>query len=139
MTMTDLFEKIFGRPMKEALQKVEERQYRASFRNQTRHEKQRRLTFVREMSLEWQRLMDADQNFCMAWVRGAVEEVIQGDWDGLKIAIDALRFKGTDRVWAEREREVFAPFVNIAQNAYESRPKSGAAPFWEQGEPPSRN
>jgi hypothetical protein len=73
------------------------------------------------------------QNFCMAYVRSAIEAVIEGRWEDVPVYVQILSFSAPSdekAPYASRERAKFQEVVLVMQAAYDSRPTGGAAPWW---------
>jgi len=96
--------------------------YRRWLGNQARGERRRRMKYVVALSVEHARVCEQDR-FATAWSESTIEAVINGDWNEVKMWTDSLKFEDEGADIRNIAAPKFAKFVQIATEAYETRPK----------------
>jgi len=90
--------------------------------NQARDEKKRRMKYLIALCAEQERLVESDIS-ATGLSEALIEALVQGDWNEVKSWASALTFEEENQSWREEMQKRFAKFVEIAQEAYETRPK----------------
>jgi len=92
-----------------------------AFWMQERSEQKRRLDFIIRLSAEYQRILEKTiQSTGIA--RAAIEDVIDGDWEGLRISREMFTFEGEHQDAIDRYAPIFAEFVRIIDEALQTIP-----------------
>lgn len=95
--------------------------YDRCFTTQPLEERRRRMHYVIKLAAEQERLVERDR-FATRHSELVIESVIDGDWKAVKMWTEGLLFKDEPSV-REVAAKNFAKFVEIATEAYETRPK----------------
>lgn len=90
--------------------------------SQTAEEKRRRMKYVVLLCAEQKRLEDEDIQ-ATGLSLALIENVIEGDWNSVTMWIEALKFREDRPDFRNRQAARFARFAEIAQEAYDTRPK----------------
>lgn len=90
--------------------------------NQARDEKRRRMGYLIKLCAEQERIVEEDIS-ATGISQGLIESLIEGDWNGVKCDIGTLKFEEERKEWRDPLVQRFAKFVEIAQEAYDTRPK----------------
>jgi len=96
--------------------------YERWYGNQARDEKKRRMKYLIALCAEQERLVESDIS-ATGLSQSLIEDLIQGDWNSVKSWTTALKFEEENQSWREEMQKRFAKFVEIAQEAYDTRPK----------------
>jgi hypothetical protein len=89
---------------------------------QTREERRRRMGFIVRLCAEQKRLEEEDLS-ATALSLSLVEDLIEGDWNSVKMWIETLKFREERGEYRSLQAKRFAKFVEIAQEAFDTRPK----------------
>lgn len=116
MSMMDWF-------MANDLQRLERSFYRAQ-----RPERKRRLQYVIQLCLLLAEI-EKVSNFGTAFARSAIEDIIQGDWAGVRHVATLQEFWGPDWEYVPADAQVhWRAFSAICQEAFDTRPDAPAPP-----------
>jgi hypothetical protein len=96
--------------------------YHRWYGTQARDEKKRRMKYVVAMSVEHDRICQQDR-FATFWSEACIEAVIAGDWNEVKMWAGSLKFEEESPDLRNIAAPKFAKFVEIALEAWETRPK----------------
>ena len=96
--------------------------YHRWYGNRARDEKKRRMKYIIAMSSEHERVCAQDR-FATSWSEACIEAVIEGDWNGVQSSAQGLKFEDEGADIRNIAALRFAKFVEIAMEAYETRPK----------------
>jgi len=96
--------------------------YRRWQASQAKDEQKRRMKYIVAMSVEHDRICQQDR-FATFWSEDCIRAVIDGDWNEVKMWADSLKFEGEGVEIRNIAAPKFAKFVEIALEAYETRPK----------------
>ena len=96
--------------------------YERWYGSQVQDERQRRMKYIVALAAEHERICERDQ-FATRWSEACIEAVIAGDWDEVKMWIGSLKFDHEGPNIRSAAAPKFAKFVEIAQAAYDTRPK----------------
>jgi len=89
---------------------------------QAKDERKRRMKYIVAMSVEHDRVCQQDR-FATFWSEDCIRAVIEGDWNEVKMWADSLKFEDEGIEIRNIAAPKFAKFVEIALEAYETRPK----------------
>ncbi len=96
--------------------------YHRFFGNQAREERRRRMKYIVALSAEHERICQVD-TFATAWSEATIEAVINGDWEEVKMWTESMEFRDENPSIRNIAAPKFARFVEIAREAWETRPK----------------
>jgi hypothetical protein len=96
--------------------------YRRSFVTQPLEEQTRRLKYIVALSAELERMRQTDV-FATAWCEYTIKTIIEGDWKMVAMWTESMLFKEEIVDIRNLAAPRFAKFVEIATEAYETRPK----------------
>lgn len=96
--------------------------YERWYGTQVQEEQRRRMKYIVAMAAEHERLCERDR-FASAWSERCIEAVIEGDWNDVKMWAEHLKFEQEGPNIRNVAAPNFAKFVEIALEAYETRPK----------------
>jgi hypothetical protein len=96
--------------------------YQRCFITQPLYEKRRRMEYIVKLAAEQERLM-AQERFATSWSENIIEAIIEGDWKAVKMWAEHLRFEDEPTSFRAQAAARFVKFVEIAMEAYETRPK----------------
>jgi hypothetical protein len=93
----------------------------ASWFNQQREERKRRLHFVMELSIELAKIKE-QMTFATGLAELGIESVIEGDWNMVKEWADHFTFNDERDEIRLSSAEVYARFSELLQQCWETRP-----------------
>lgn len=96
--------------------------YERWYATQTKDERRRRMKHIVALAAEHQRICERDL-FATMWSELCIEAVIAGDWNEVKLCIGTLKFEHEGPNIRNVAAPIFAKFVEIAQEAYDTRPQ----------------
>lgn len=99
-----------------------------SFATQDKDERKRRLGFVVKLGAELDRMRSKGLQFGTALAEAAIESVILGDWKMVKDWANDFTFEHEHEQTRQTYAPLYAPFVGLLQEAFESRPKAEPSP-----------
>lgn len=88
---------------------------------QTSTERRRRMDLLIEMSAELAKIK-GQTRFATSLARGVIEDVIKGDWNGLRIMAEYFTFKDEDADLRNHEGPIYARFAELCRKGFEDRP-----------------
>lgn len=93
------------------------------FGTQAREERRRRMKYIVKLCAEQERILEEHGLQATGLSEALIENVIEGDWVGVKAWIEGLKFEEEAGRYRSVMASRFAKFVEIAQEAYDTRPK----------------
>lgn len=96
--------------------------YERWYGTQTREERRRRMKYLIQLCAEQERLVEDDIS-ATGLSEAVIENVIEGDWIEVKSWIEHLKFEEERGEYRSLMAKRFEKFVEIAQEAYDTRPK----------------
>jgi hypothetical protein len=99
-----------------------------SFVTQMKPERKRRLGFIRKLAAELDRILVDGHLFGSAIAEGGIGAVILGDWSEVKDIAEEFRFTDEDEHTRNTYAPIYANFVGLLQEAFDTRPEAEAAP-----------
>jgi hypothetical protein len=88
---------------------------------QCREERRRRMQYLIPLCAEQERLVTENLQ-ATGLSEHLIEDLIGGDWNGVKMGIEILKFREERGEYRSLQAKRFAKFVEIAQEAYDTRP-----------------
>lgn len=121
-----------GMSMFEFLAAGKVREIQDNIMSQDREERNRRMALIIEMSAELKMILGKTR-FATRMAEGAIEDVIKGDWNGLRIMADHFAFEDEHESTRQQYAPIYERFAQLCQEAFDKRP--GA----EELVPPPKN
>jgi hypothetical protein len=97
-------------------------QIQRAFFQAHRAERERRLEYVIQLSVELHRIRQITIQ-ATGLLRAAIEDVINGEWEGVDAHAKILTFQDENESLRERMAPLYAPVVETLNRAYETRPR----------------
>lgn len=91
------------------------------FTFQERPEIRRRLDLIIELGAEY-KAIEAQTRFSTAFAKMVIEDIIKGDWYGVRINGESLRFEDEHPETRARYAPIFKRFAELAMKAFNTRP-----------------
>jgi hypothetical protein len=101
--------------------------WRASWREQDRVERRRRLSYVTQLCIELEEIKKKT-NFSTSLAAMAIEGVIMGDRSDIEGAVEFLTFTGEHAETVARYEPIYRHYVEIAREALLTWPREGVVP-----------
>lgn len=93
---------------------------------QNAKEKQRRLRFVIDLSIELASIRK-QTNFATAWAEWGIEAVIEGNWKDVAMYAESFTFANESGEWRTQAADTYARFRDLLLQAHTTRPEAVGA------------
>lgn len=88
---------------------------------QERPEIRRRLDLIIELGAEY-KAIEAQTRFSTSFAKAVIEDIIKGDWFGVRITGESLRFEDEHPETRDRYAPIYKRFSELAMKAFNTRP-----------------